>query len=239
MHHILDNPAWHALTSGNQLLAHGSGPVRYFWNDVSPFAGLRKNSVAQFRALHEMIPFETPIAIVSATEITWSPQWTDVQSVAVWQMVCTRVPDMPTGQAMVVPLGLPDIPQMLALTRLTKPGPFEQNTLQLGYYEGIYHGDQLIAMAGQRLNPRPYAEISAVCTHPDFLGGGLARLLLWRQTHRIQSMGEIPFLHVKAGNARAIKVYTDLGFEKRKEILIYFARKRALRGERVMYNTGL
>lgn len=225
MHHILDNPAWHALISGNQLLAYGSGPVRYFWNDVSPFAALRTNSNDEFRALHEMFPFETPIAIVSPTEITWSSQWTDIQSVAVWQMVCKHTPAVPAGQATVVSLGAADIPQMLALTKLTKPGPFEQNTIQFGHYEGVYHGDRLVAMVGQRMNPRPYTEISAVCTHPDFLGRGLARLLTWRQINRIRSVGETPFLHVKADNERAIKVYADLGFEKRKEIFIYFVKK--------------
>ena len=32
-------------------------------------------------------------------------------------------------------------------------------------------GDELVAMAGQRMQPDPYTEISAVCTHPDhFIG---------------------------------------------------------------------
>lgn len=226
MHPILDNPAWHALTSGNQSLAHGEGPVRYFWNDVSPFAGLRTNSVDELRALHDMLPFSGVVAVVSPTELNWPGPWTVLGAVAVWQMVCTQSLKTFKAPVKVVALGAPDIPQMLALTKLTKPGPFEQNTLQFGYYEGVYHGDRLVAMAGQRMNPQPYAEISAVCTHPDFLGRGLATSLMRRQIHRIQLAREIPFLHVKADNARAIKVYTELGFVKRKEILIYFVEKR-------------
>lgn len=225
MHHILDNPAWYALMSGNRLLAHGSGPVRYFWNDVSPFAGLRTNSVEEFRALHETIPFDSPMAVVSPTEIPWPQKWAVIETVTVSQMVCLRTPKAARGGEQVVSLGVPDIPQMMALTKLTRPGPFEQKTLLFGHYEGVYHGDQLIAMTGQRMNPKPYAEISAVCTHPDFLGRGLATLLMSRQIHRMQSAGETPFLHVRADNERAIKVYTELGFEKRREILIYFVRK--------------
>lgn len=225
MHHILDNPAWHALTSGNQLLAHGNGPVRYFWNDVSPFAGLRTNSVEELKALYEAIPFDSPMAVLSPSELSWPQQWTIIETVLVSQMVCPNIPKAVLEQQPVRPLGTSDIPQILALTKLTKPGPFEQNTLLFGHYEGVYHGTQLIAMAGQRMNPKPYAEISAVCTHPDFLGRGLATLLMWRQIQRIRSAGEIPFLHVRADNVRAIKVYGELGFEKRKEILIYFVKK--------------
>ena len=225
MNHKLDNPAWQALISGNQSLAHGEGDIRYFWNDVSPFVGLRTNSVDEFAVLHASIPFNSPMAIVSPTTIDWSAEWRVVHAVTVWQMVCERPINVVAHPGTVVSLGASDIPEMLKLTRLTKPGPFEQNTIQFGHYEGIYQGDQLVAMAGQRMNPKPYAEVSAVCTHPDFLGRGLARLLMSRQIHRIQLAGEIPFLHVRADNARAINVYRNLGFEKRSELLIYFIQK--------------
>lgn len=225
MNHLLDNPAWHALTSGNQRLAHGEGTIRYFWNDVSPFVGLSNCSVDQLETLYQLIPFTSPIAVVSPTAIDWPEQWTVLNTVTVSQMVCLHTLKVVTGSATVVPLAKQDVPQMLALTKLTRPGPFEQNTLQFGHYEGVYRGNQLIAMAGQRMNPKPYAEISAVCTHPDFLGGGLAKLLMMRQVRRIQLAGEIPFLHVRSDNTRAIHIYSKLGFEKRRELLIYFIEK--------------
>jgi predicted GNAT family acetyltransferase len=80
-------------------------------------------------------------------------------------------------------------------------------------------------MAGQRLNPAPYAEISAVCTHPDYLGRGYAGKLLLNQAKRIKAASEIPFLHVKSENERAIKVYEKLGFVTRKEMSFYVLRK--------------
>ncbi|AYD48492.1 GNAT family N-acetyltransferase [Arachidicoccus soli] len=76
-------------------------------------------------------------------------------------------------------------------------------------------------MAGQRMFPQPYAEISAVCTHPDFRGRGLAADLIQSQIHRMQSIAAIPFLHVLAENIAAIKLYEKLGFEKRKEFIVY------------------
>jgi predicted GNAT family acetyltransferase len=82
-------------------------------------------------------------------------------------------------------------------------------------------------MAGQRLHPAPYAEISAVCTHPNYLvlGGNYACQLLFHQIHRIKAAGGIPFLHVKADNTRAIHVYQALGFVLRREMNIYLIQK--------------
>jgi hypothetical protein len=38
----------------------------------------------------------------------------------------------------IVPLTEKDIPEMIALTRLTKPGPFGTRTIEFGNYEGIF-----------------------------------------------------------------------------------------------------
>ncbi len=114
-----------------------------------------------------------------------------------------------------------DVPQMLTLTKLTNPGPFSSNTIDFGHYYGVFDEEKLVAMAGQRMNPLPYAEISAVCTHPDHTGKGYARQLLQFHVDRIKSAGEIPFLHVRDDNARAIKVYEDLGFEISRQVNFY------------------
>jgi len=114
---------------------------------------------------------------------------------------------------------------MLSLTKLTNPGPFAAKTIDFGHYYGIFEGTQLAAMTGQRFHPFEYAEISAVCTHPDHAGKGYARLLLLQQLHRIQSAGDIPFLHVRYDNERAIKVYEDLGFVTRKNVYFYVMTK--------------
>ncbi|MFC3198479.1 GNAT family N-acetyltransferase [Parapedobacter deserti] len=228
--HILDNPAWHALNSGNQLLAHGDRTVRFFWNDVSPFVGLKENTASLLEHMHSLLPFDGPFALVSPTSIALPPCWNILQAVPVWQMVSGSEPRPLSVAARVTPLTEADVPQMLELTRLTNPGPFEQRTIQFGHYEGIYENNRLVAMAGQRMHPKPYAEISAVCTHPDYLGRGLATQLLARQILRIKTAGEIPFLHVKSDNLKAIKVYTGLGFEKRKELIVYIIERTSAVG---------
>jgi predicted GNAT family acetyltransferase len=62
-------------------------------------------------------------------------------------------------------------------------------------------------MIGQRLHIQNFTEVSAVCTHPDFLGKGYAAALVQHQMNLILKDGQIPFLHVRADNERAIAVY--------------------------------
>lgn len=117
------------------------------------------------------------------------------------------------------------VSQMLSLTKLTNPGPFAPRTIDFGHYRGIFEGDQLAAMAGQRLYAFNYAEVSAVCTHPDHTGKGYARQLLIHQINRITASGDIPYLHVRSDNDRAIKVYESLGFVTRCNVWFYVIKK--------------
>jgi predicted GNAT family acetyltransferase len=121
-------------------------------------------------------------------------------------------------EAPIVPLGEVDIPQMLALTGITNPGPFLQRTIEFGHYAGIFEGDKLIAMSGRRMHPEPYLEVSAVCTHPEYTGNGYGKALTLYQATRIVSQGKIPFLHVRRQNTKAIKLYENLSFEIRSEM---------------------
>ena len=71
-------------------------------------------------------------------------------------------------------------------------------------------------MAGERMRLAHYAEVSAVCTHPDFLGRGLAGSLMASLIKRMMEKGETPILHVRADNSRAIGLYKRLGFVERR-----------------------
>ena len=115
---------------------------------------------------------------------------------------------------------------MLALTKLTKPGPFGKRTIEFGNYEGIFENEQLVAMTGQRFHCFDYIEISAVCTHPDFLGRGFAKQLLLSQLTQILSSSQKPYLHVKGDNERAIQVYLSLGFSIRMPVFFYVIKKQ-------------
>jgi predicted GNAT family acetyltransferase len=66
--------------------------------------------------------------------------------------------------------------------------------------------------------------VSGVCSHPDFRGRGLARLLSVFVAHRILERGETPYLHTYATNAPAIALYESIGFETRSVINVAMIR---------------
>jgi predicted GNAT family acetyltransferase len=114
---------------------------------------------------------------------------------------------------------------MIQLATLTKPGPFNTRTIEFGHYHGIFENNRLAAMTGQRLHVDDHTEISAVCTHPDFLGKGYAATLMRHQVKFILAQNQIPFLHVRADNSRAIALYERLGFKENRVMNFYFMKR--------------
>ncbi|QKW10575.1 GNAT family N-acetyltransferase [Streptomyces sp. NA04227] len=115
-------------------------------------------------------------------------------------------------------MGAEDVPEILELVERTRPGPFLKRTVELGTYLGIRREGRLVALAGERLRPGGWSEISAVCTDPDFRGEGLAARLMRAVAHRMRERGEAPFLHAAADNTSAIRLYESLGFRLRRPV---------------------
>ena len=125
----------------------------------------------------------------------------------------------------VQPLSAAHIEQMVQLAYLTKPGPFGYRTIEFGSYFGIFDKEKLVAMTGQRLHVQNCTEISAVCTHPDYLGRGYAYTLLQHQLQIILQLNQQPYLHVREDNARAITLYERLGFKVSRPMNFYFMKR--------------
>jgi ribosomal protein S18 acetylase RimI-like enzyme len=221
MEHVLDNPAWNALISGNKHLAFGDDRVKYFDKAVSPFAAFKENTKENLLHLYNILPEKRAILLVTPTELEIPAPWKLLRTITGLQMVYHNKGVFDQSTAALIPLTDEHIPQMLELTKLTEPGPFAERTIDFGQYFGIFAGDRLVAMTGQRLYPFNYAEVSAVCTHPDHTGKGYARQLMINQINIIRSRGETPFLHVRDDNERAIKVYESLGFSVRTMVYFY------------------
>jgi ribosomal protein S18 acetylase RimI-like enzyme len=232
MAHLLDNPIYNALASGNENLSLGNEQAKYFLPEVDPFAGLRENSPADVDALYRISPAESFFILFMPGEVEIPDQWKIVRRMKILQMVYEKPGELRAASRELVDLKESDIPAMLDLTKMTNPGPFLSDTIRFGNYAGIFDGDRLIAMAGQRLQPKPFVEISAVCTHPAYIGKGFASMLISDQIRRITASSGIPFLHVLEDNAVAIKIYQKLGLAARRKITAYAIRKRAVKPEK-------
>jgi ribosomal protein S18 acetylase RimI-like enzyme len=142
------------------------------------------------------------------------------------QMIATdALESRPDPEALL--LGSGDVEEMLDLVARTKPGPFLPNTYELGTYLGLRREGALVAMAGERMHPEGWTEISAVCTDPAFRGQGLAARLIRAVAHVIRDRGERPFLHTAANNVNAIRLYESMGFVLRRSLVFYSARTPA------------
>ncbi|AKD53922.1 GNAT family N-acetyltransferase [Spirosoma radiotolerans] len=224
MIHPLDNPVWSALTSGNQAFALGNDQAKYYPPLIAPFVAVAEPTRVHFEALRDTIPYDQPVAMFTQESQLDPSPWVLVNRIDGFQMLFEG--PTPEGQEAGVKLTDNDIHQMLALTKLSPPGPFLSRTIELGGYEGIFAGDQLVAMAGRRFDSGAHVEISAVCTHPNHTGKGYARRLIDSQIRQIRAEGKLPYLHVRADNSRAHSIYEQMGFVTRSEMVIYILAKR-------------
>jgi len=213
---VLDNPAWHALRGAHSVFALSHGAALAYEPEVSPFAGLPDD--AEPGAWDDLAALVGPGAEVALTgPLTTPPDgWEIVWAGDGVQMVAVGVDAQPDPEAVV--LGAADVPEMLDLVARTQPGPFRPRTVELGTYLGIRREGRLVAMAGERVQPPGWTEISAVCTDPDHRGQGLAARLVRAVVHGVRERGDEAILHASATNTGAISLYERLGFEVRRPV---------------------
>lgn len=225
MDNILDNPVWHALNSGNSHLAKGTEDAKYFEIEVSPFVALRQTNTPSLRQLYKLLPDNRISFLATPVTVDVPSEWKILALVHGVQMIHNGQRLNEEISHLITKLSAQHVAKMVELTQVTKPGPFDVRTIEFGHYQGIFSNDILVAMAGQRMHAFNYAEISAVCTHPDYTGKGYARQLLVNQTNRIIAAGETPYLHTRADNERAIRLYESLGFSIRSDMYFYILKK--------------
>jgi ribosomal protein S18 acetylase RimI-like enzyme len=210
---VLDNPAWHSLSGAHAALAIGGPLAKRFPHDVAPFAATG-GAPGGFAALADLVGAGESVAWASKAPVPAIAGLRAVPFGRVRQMVYRGRPPVPDLED-IVELSPSEVVEMKALADLTQPGPFEARTIELGRYCGIRRGGALVAMAGERLRPPGFSEISAVCTHPDHRGAGHARRLVEVLQAMILDRGETPFLHVLEDNGVAERLYRDMGYETR------------------------
>jgi GNAT superfamily N-acetyltransferase len=214
--HPLHNIIWKALTTTDAHFAESCGSAKRFPHSVTALGAFSGPEVEGFESLAGLLPPNGTVALFldAPTEPPPGRGLETIRAIPLLQMLHDgRKLDLSRQDC--VELGEPDVPEMLALTELTKPGPFGKRTRELGTYLGIRREGRLIAMAGERLKLPGYTEVSAVCTHPEHTGHGYGATLISAVIGGIQNRNEVAILHVAAENQRAINLYERLGFSKR------------------------
>lgn len=213
--YALDNPIWHALSTRQRSLAEGDDLAKRFPPAVTPLASLKDTSALAYASLADLLGPQGAAGLFQDLSPSLPNGWGVLRTALLNQMVYSGSAEI-YPQHDVEELGLSQVQEMTALTKLTEPGPFGPRTPELGNYFGIYRSGQLVAMAGERLRMTGFCEVSAVCTHPEHRGHGYATSLLSAVIVGVIKRGETPFLHVLAENSQAIHVYQKLGFNSRR-----------------------
>lgn len=211
---VLDNPTLAALTGPHARFAEARGRVLRYPVDVSPWVALPDEPDTADWADVAALAGPGSEALIIGFRGRTPEDWETVFRAEGVQLVGEDVAGAPDAEA--VRLGPDDVPEMLDMVARTRPGPFLPRTLELGTYLGIRRDGALVAMAGERLRPPGWTEISAVCTDPAVRGQGLGKRLVLAVAHGIRERGEAPFLHTGADNTGAIRLYESLGFRHRR-----------------------
>ncbi len=216
---LLDNPIWNSLTTRHAHLALGAqahGLARRYPSDIGPLSAFQRQTPEAYTDLAAIVP-EGDVAALFLEDAPEPPaDWELLRDGRLVQMVCSTVPDQPSLAESMVPMEPADFPEMVALAALTEPGPFRAHTATLGGFVGVRVDGRLAAMAGQRLSPGGFTEVSAVCTHPDFRGRGYALALVAGVARDIHAAGYVPFLTALESNTGAIRIYRQVGFVLRR-----------------------
>lgn len=207
---VLADPVNAALSGPHARFRLSAGRIQRYHPDVSVFYGHPRALTDEDYADVARLTGRDRTALLRDRSAPLPAGWSVVETIGLVQYDGSAVETAPEPEA--VRLMAADVSEMTALVERTKPGPFLPRTIELGTYLGIRDTDgTLIAMAGERMHPQGWTEISAVCTAPEARGRGLGSRVIRAVAHGIRERGDIPFLHTSDDNP-ARKLYEAMGF---------------------------
>jgi ribosomal protein S18 acetylase RimI-like enzyme len=216
---LFSNPVWHALHGPHRHLARiADGACRYP-ADVSPFAAIGGATNRAFDALRSLLAPQESVWIVDYGRT--APGLGVVENLECMQMVLRSEAELPGESQKVLPLTDSHADEMIALTDVAFPGFFRAGTCRMGSYCGVRMDGKLIAMGGERLRLQGYPELSAICTHPEHRGKGLATAVIAHLLRLHRRDGLRSWLHVGARNSHAMDLYEDLGFQRVRTLMLH------------------
>lgn len=212
---VLDRPVWHSLGGPQRSLDVGQGAVRRLDPIFGPFAAVSPGAEDTLR--DHLLGGEVWLV---ETDAFPAPQGLKVLREAPLLQMIAEGPIAAFDDPEILPLGEADAAEMADLALATEPGPWAAQTWRYGQFHGVRINGRLAAMAGERMRPTAnLAEVSGVCTWPEFRGQGLAARLIRKVMAGMAARGEVPYLHSYATNASAIRLYESLGFRARRAMV--------------------
>jgi len=219
--HIFDNPLWYLLTHDLAEFTTGTELAKRCDPNVLAAIAIANHTEAAFADLATLFKVGEAALILEVDTPLAIPGFALSDRASVDRLVCQQRTPIPEMDVDFIELTESDLQDAVQLIALTEPGPFFPSLFGKRHFVGIRQAGQLVAMAGERLNVPGYAEVSGVCTHPDWRGRGYARFLTCVIADGIWERGEIPYLNVFPSNVSAYRIYTALDFVKQGELIGY------------------
>lgn len=223
MERVLDRQVWHMLQGRLAHLAQGSDAAVRVDPRYGPFAAPRDSGREAQAALNALLESGDDQLWLIEPEVWPAPPGLRIErTMELLQMVADG--DLPPDEMpdpAICRLGEDDAAEMAEIALATEPGPWRALTHRFGQFYGIRIGGRLAAMAGERMLPAAgLAEVSGVCTWPEYRGQGLARRLIRQVMAGQRARGDVPYLHSYAHNESAIGLYRALGFRARRTMWV-------------------
>ncbi|WP_339896316.1 GNAT family N-acetyltransferase [uncultured Algibacter sp.] len=212
---VLDNPVWYSLTETHYNHGIDYGNVKFYQTDYTPFGAFIKDEDTT-DAIEKHSKLIKDFFIVGNKPKMPSTLKPPIRYVGL-QMILYNKIDYPITEP-IIQLDKTHYQDLMSLIKLVYPEYFKSKTNTLGRYYGIYKNQQLVAVTGERMQTNDFIEISAVITHPDFLGQGFAKQLITLASDKIFEKNKTPFLHVDETNSGPINLYKKLGFITRRTL---------------------
>ncbi|MEO7308396.1 MAG: hypothetical protein ABIR78_09785, partial [Ferruginibacter sp.] len=172
----LDNPAWHSLTETHTGFALGTYEFKRYDPEIVLFSGYDPGAKNIFQQLDQV--FNPTDSFFLFDQFPALPPNYQVETIVqCLQMVCETPVHVDITENL-VPLDETNSEEMYALVSQVFPGYYLPKSRLMGDFFGIFKDEKLVAMAGERLRMDGLTEISAVVTHPDWLGRKFAQQLV-------------------------------------------------------------
>lgn len=198
----LDNPVWYSLKDIHNKFSVEYNGIKFYHPDYCSFGGPEDSGLAKSG-------IDTYAQLVNNFYVVGDlPVFTDnvqlKKELVCNQMILYKPIDVIISEQIKELKTVNQKNDLFDLVNLVQPGYFKNKTPDLGSYYGIYNDNRLVAVAGERMKMNEYTEVSAVVTHPEYLGKGYAKQLVAFTSNKIFKGDKIPYLHVAKANVEFI-----------------------------------